>query len=172
MGEDSVSRRAALKMIGVGAAGATLAKEPVARAEMEAEKPSEAGSATQPSEESALLTPLVEGSQLGRWRVERIVPADGALSVVVSDSEGRHFQLDVCARDLTPGAPRAPGESEHFQVFLANRGDGSTDTFEDHGLAAMALAEVIRGNEASVSRSEFVTLAERLARASARVHVD
>lgn len=167
MSEDPVSRRAALKVLGVGVAGATSLKSaPLAAAP----SPDDLSSAEPASE---LIAPLGAGSTLGHWRIERVLPLEhGVMSVVLCDAEDRRFQLDVCARDLASDAMRGPGETEHFQIFLANRGDGSLGTHEDHGLCAMALAEVIKTNEARVSRAGFVTLAERLRAESARVHVD
>jgi hypothetical protein len=121
---------------------------------------------------SLLVSPLVVGSRLGRWNVEELLPIeDGALSVVLADSAERRFQLDVCAKDETSDARRGPGQSELFEVFLANQGDGETSTFEEHGLAAMALADLIRANEHRVERTAFLTLRQRLESRSARLHV-
>jgi hypothetical protein len=171
MSDDSVSRRAALLALGAGVAGAAALEAAPAGAALAGAEPATAGGDADVTR--ALIAPLEAGSALGRWQLERIVPLEhGVASVIVKDQSGDRFQLDICARDTSAGARRAPGESEHFQVFLANRGDGAKATFEDHGLAAMALSEVIRGNEAQLSRAGFVTLAERLAAESARVHVD
>ncbi len=117
-----------------------------------------------------LVAPLAPGSRLDLWTVERVIATEnGAASVIVSDASKQTFQLDICARDDSPGAAAAPGRSEYFEVFVANRGDGTTATVEDHGLVAMALADVIRSNEQHVDLSEYLTLAERLS--AARVHV-
>ncbi|MEZ4220102.1 MAG: hypothetical protein R3B13_04165 [Polyangiaceae bacterium] len=116
-----------------------------------------------------LLRPLAAGSRLGAWHVQEVLPlTDGAVSVLLRDEAGSEFQLDVCARD--PGAS-APGQSEHFAVFVVNRGDGAVPTHESHGLAAMALADVIRGNEAGVDRSGFLSVAARAQRGLARRHL-
>jgi hypothetical protein len=134
-----------------------------------------AESAPRPAEGSLpsteLIAPLAAGSALGSWRIERVVPLqDGALSVILVGREGPSFQLDVCALDPAPDAMRGPARTERFEVFVANGGDGATGTHEDHGLCAMALAEVVRANEARVSRAGFLSLRERLARRAARVH--
>lgn len=166
MSEDSVSRRSVLGWAGVSAAGASLAGAANA-----AERPPVGAGAEAPPAPPAtqLLAPLRVGSSLGAWSVAAVVAvADGALSVILSDRAGTQFQLDICARDHSSSAPRGPAATEFFEVFLANRGDGATGTHEDHGLAAMALAEVIRSNEAGADRSEFLTLAERT---SPRRHV-
>ena len=180
MSDENVSRRAALKLLGVGVAGAAVSGATEASA-----RPVEVGvagtsnganpvlaeqHALEPS--AALLAPLGPGETLGSWRIEQVLPlADGATSVVLSDRDGVAFQLDVCKRDPEPGAPRGPGVCERFEVFLANLGDGSTGTHEDHGLAAMALAEVVRGNESALSLDGFLTLRERVAADCARRHV-
>ena len=118
---------------------------------------------------SELLSPLGAGDALGSWRlIELGALTDGAVSIVLQDASGTAFQLDVCARDPELGAPRGPGQTEHFEVYLANSGDGQLRTRENHGLAAMAIADVIRGNEADLDASGFATLRARERRGLAR----
>lgn len=149
----SVSRRALLGYAGAGIAASGAGGSAVVR-------PAAARPSLPPL--AALVAPLAAGSALGRWRVERLIePEGGAASIVLTDGAGAEFQLDVCARDPSPGASRGPAITEHFEIFVANQGDGATGTNEDHGLCAMALGEVIRGNEALAARTAFVTLAER-----------
>lgn len=182
MSKDEVSRRIVVGALGVGAAAAAVGVMERVRA-ARTPGPAPAANATgapapdadRESETlavaSTLVSPLVAGSRLGRWTVERVLPVeDGAASIVLSDAAGRQFQLDVCARDDSHGE-RGPGRSEHFEVFLANRGDGATSTHEDHGLAAMALADLIRGNEHRVERTAFQTLRQRVEARRARLHV-
>jgi hypothetical protein len=190
MKKAQVSRRVAIGVLGAGAVGAAVgvvtkgARRPAWRGARAAQP---AGGAP-PRQKSAkaqaarveapqqlaesLVAPLVPGSQLDRWRVVRVMPVEnGAASVVLADAQGRNFQLDVCARDMRQGAPVSPGQSEIFQIFLANSGNGAKATFEEHGLAAMTLAEVIRGNEHRVVTTSFQTLSERIARHGAYVHL-
>jgi hypothetical protein len=123
------------------------------------------GAALEPAGVEALVAPLTAGATLGPWKVEQLLPlSHGAASLVLSDAEGVRFQLDVCARDSNPDAPLPPACSEFFDVFLANGGKGSKSSFEHHGLAAMAIADVIRQNEQQLSREGFATLSERIAR--------
>jgi hypothetical protein len=178
MSKDEVSRRVVVGALGVGVASAAAgaaalgrAREP-AQPESSAAVPISGGPAKPTSEVSQLFSPLVAGAALGRWTVEEILPlAEGAASVVLSDRRGERFQLDVCARDDASDARRGPGASERFEVFLANLGDGTTSTHEDHGLAAMALAELIRGNEQHVDHTAFQTLRQRVEAHRARRHV-
>ncbi len=112
----------------------------------------------------ALLAPLATGSRLASWRVEGISDVrHGAITVALRGSDGVFF-LDICRRDRRDSAPSAPARSEHYEVFVANMGDGSLPTRESQGLAAMALAEVIRTNEQTVHLPDMLTLAERLER--------
>lgn len=181
MSKDEVSRRVVVGALGVGAA-ATVAgvaeRLQIARGptQVQADSSEHAPLATEESvlddRASALVAPLAVGSSLGRWTVVQVLPVqDGAASVVLSDAKGGRFQLDVCARDDASDALRAPGVTERFEVFLANKGDGATSTHEDHGLAAMALAELIRGNEQHVDHTAFQTLRQRVDARRARLHV-
>lgn len=177
MSRPVVSRRFMVHALGVSAAAAAAAVGArVAQSSAEAPpapEPEASPRVSDPERERAerLIAPLTAGSTLGRWSIERVLPVEsGAASVVVVDAEGLRFQLDICARD--EAEPRSgPAQTEHFEVFLANGGDGDTATFEEHGLAAMALAEVIRHNEAHIDRTGFVTLAARVEARSARIFV-
>ncbi len=157
-----ISRRGLVKVVGLGAAAAVTE----ARA-----TPAAAHPVTPSSTPNALVHPLTHGSRFGRWTLEQVVPTDQGASYVLSDGSGARFQVDVCARDADIAAPHGPAHTERFELFLANEGNGSTDTHEDHGLAAMALAEIIRSNEA-VCEASFHTLRERLAADAVRRHVD
>lgn len=182
MSQSEVSRRFVVGAIGVGAATAAasvasgaLAKPVIGRAAAKApgERAQGREAAAPPQDEpvEALVAPLRPGDQLDRWTVEALHPlAGGAASVVLRDAAGQRFQLDLCARDESSSAS-GPGQTAHFEILLANHGDGQTSTVEDHGLAAMALAEVVRINEHRVERGGFATLAERKASNHARVHV-
>jgi hypothetical protein len=181
MRKDEVSRRFVVGALGVGAAAAAVGvaeRFEVAKTAADAVPPEERDDSTSASSSeslaqvSLLLAPLTVGARLGRWTVQELIPIkDGAISVVLQDTGQQRFQLDVCARDDAADARHAPGRSEHFEVFLANQGDGETSTHEDHGLAAMALADLIRGNEHRVERTAFQTLRQRSEAKSARLHV-
>jgi hypothetical protein len=168
-----LSRRSLVGAIGAGAAIAAAGIASRASASVAANASGAAlPASSEPVEMRAdwLVAPLVAGSSLGAWEVVEVLPlTDGALSVVMRDARGERFQLDVCARDDSPGAPRSPGASERLQIFVANVGDGARATFEDHGLAAMALAEIVRANEAGRDLTGFGTLGARAT--SARLHV-
>jgi hypothetical protein len=111
----------------------------------------------------ALVAPLVAGSVLGSWRVIRTAaPRAGAVSLELEDALSRPFFLDICKRDQRRAAPTPPAFTDLYDIFVANEGNGSARTLEDHGLAAMALAEVVRANEHAVSMSGLLTLSERL----------
>ena len=114
---------------------------------------------------SDLLAPLTTGSMLGAWHVTGLSEVrHGALTVRLSDAAGATFYLDVCARDVGLGAHAPPARSECYDIYLSNHGKGADPTVEDHGLAAMALSEILRANENRVRLDGFLTLRERLAR--------
>ncbi|MGE3669167.1 MAG: hypothetical protein AB7K71_05880 [Polyangiaceae bacterium] len=173
-----VSRREAAQVLGLGAAASAVLVSGVGNAAPASATVVSAGASADLGESKSdvsstatvgleLVAPLTAGSQLGSWKVVGVLPLrEGAVSVVMAHGNGERFQLDVVAR----GAQRAPGESELFQVMVVNRGDGATSTRESEGLAAMALADVIRGNENTVDRSGFLTLEERAKRAREHLH--
>ncbi len=162
MSERGVSRREALGALGVGAAAVAGTGLPTV-----------AIAAPKRASAHSLLTPLAQGSRLGSWIVDEVHPVEaGCMSVVLRDHRGGEpFQLDVCARDSANSAPRGPGVTEHFSVYVSNNGDGALGTVENQGLAAMALADVIRGNEAHVDRAPFRTLRQCVADSAMRRHV-
>ncbi|MCK6586065.1 MAG: hypothetical protein HUU21_31320 [Polyangiaceae bacterium] len=146
----TVSRRMIVGLLGSGVALAPAVGHALA------------GEALAPSPESdvgkALLAPLAPGDTIGRWKVEAIRQLDeGAVTIAVSGGDRRSFELEILARDPSPIAPRAPGETSRFAIFVRNGGDGFVPTDEEQGLAAMALAEIVRRNEAKVSAEGFLT---------------
>lgn len=163
-----MSRRQALAWVGATAiGGGALLAQGGRRAARSVGVASPGGRAAELSE---LLAPFSEGSRVGRWKVVRLgTLTDGASSVVMQDARGATFQLDICARDDSHAAPVPPARSECFDVFLSNRGSGKTASYEQHGLAAMAIADVIRQNEARLQRDGYHTLRERLSHAYDRV---
>ena len=113
---------------------------------------------------SSLLAPLAVGSHLGRWRVENMGRFHaGAVSVQLSNASGQRYFVDICARDYGMGAPIPPARTDLCDLFVANEGSGHDPTIEDQGLAAMALAGVLRSNEHSADLRGLLTLRNRLA---------
>jgi len=152
--------------------GASVASVAVVNAPRDAAASTPVDTVDAPRVAARLVAPLASGSVLGPWRVLRVLPLDaGAVSVVLVDAEERSFQLDICARDPDPSAVHGPAHTEQFEIFLANEGDGSTSTHEDHGLAAMAVAEIVRANESQLSSGPFSTLRARLHARGARLHL-
>jgi len=93
---------------------------------------------------------------------------DGVVGVRLADSTGQPFEIELLGYDpRTPGVARAGS----LGVYMNNRGQGSTGTIEEHGLAAMALAGHLARREASGVRLPVLpTLAER-SRSADRVRV-
>lgn len=110
---------------------------------------------------------LAQGSRFGRWEVAHVAPLDHGGRIVTAMPIGASssqldalFELEILAKD-EPGAARPPAESARFAVFVRNSGDGDHRTIEDHGLAAMTLADHLRAVEASIDASGFMTHAAR-----------
>lgn len=155
-----VSRRRMMSLLGAAVAlTPSLAKAGPA---VQTSRPSRPASASHDA--NVLLAPLAAGSRLASWRVERVSDLrHGAITVALTDLSGETFYLDICQRDDAPGAAVPPGRSDRCDVFVANLGDGAAPTVEDHGLAAMAVAEVLRANEHQVRIDGLLTLRQRLA---------
>ena len=168
MAKANISRRDFGAVVGASAATA---------AAMPARGQGDVAAVAQPASEgtsdpSQLLAPLSAGDELGAWLVMSVGELHGgAVSVVMRDASGEDFQLDVCARDSQSDAPCGPGQTQRFCVYVANSGKGDMPTPESHGLAAMAIADVIRSNEARLDVSGFLPLRERERRGLARRHL-
>lgn len=165
-----VSRRLVVGVIGTGAvavplaaAGAMSVVGPNPPAATSGGAPADADGAS--VDASALIAPLVAGSRLARWSIAEVRPLErGALTVVMADADGQRFSVEILARDGSPLGVRPVAETASFAVYMRNGGDGDHPTLEDHGIAAMTLAQVVSRNEASVDRAPFLTHAERYAR--------
>ncbi len=96
---------------------------------------SQLGSAAHPSS----ATPLQSGQAgAGSWIVEQIGAVDkGAVSISLRhDATGERLLVDVCRK----GSANAPASSRHFDLFLANAGQGQAPTPRHHVEAVRALA--------------------------------
>ncbi|AKT36180.1 hypothetical protein [Chondromyces crocatus] len=152
----TVSRRFVVGVLGSSAAVTLLARPAMATSEV----PPPEG---EMGRVRALLSPLSEGSQFGRWTVVRMEPLRrGAITVTVAGADGRPFCLEVLARSHAPRTPHPPGFTERFAIYVCNGGDGWLPTCEEQGLAAMALAQVLGANEGEAELEGFLTYVERL----------
>jgi hypothetical protein len=162
MSSFNVSRRQWVSMLGVAAVAvpcrSLLAADKVVPQHASGAKGTGVQSTTCP-----LLAPLQAGSKLGSWTVDAISAVHaGAITVRLRDASGGLFCVDICARDAAVGAKAGPARTARYDLFLANEGDGDRPTNEDHGRAAMALAEIIRTNEHGVQLQGMLTLRDRL----------
>ena len=155
MSDASFDRRTALVALGVAAVGtgalvgATTAPTVASTSE------------TDVSSRGGALVGLVARD----YRVtEQTELSHGAIAVALQNADGDRFRVTLCARDHGEGALRGPARTERFELFLDNEGDGATPTHEARGLATMALADALRGIEASLALDGLLPLRERLAR--------
>ena len=112
---------------------------------------------------AALFGELNEGARVGRWTVVRVYGVHlGAIPVILQPDDGEAFQVDVLRRDAD--GPAGVGNTPSLSLYLANRGDGSSPTTEEHGLGAMTLAHALAERErAGADVPSLMTLRERLA---------
>lgn len=105
---------------------------------------------------------LPEGQCFGRWRVVSVFPVKlGAVPVVLESRRGERFQVDILRRDRSTRARRGLAETCEYSLFLLNRGQGDTPTQEDHGLAVLWLAALLRPRERATSTVALLTQRER-----------
>ena len=153
MAKPNVSRR-----LFVGMLGSSVLAVPALQSALGFHSPSPAAGVAE-----ALLHPLRPGARLARWTLVSIEPfTRGGLGVILEAAPDHLFRLEILARDRSPMAVRPPAETEHFAIFVQNGGDGWSPTIEEQGIAAMAVATLIRRNEAPRSPAGFLTHAERI----------
>jgi len=105
---------------------------------------------------------LPPGQRFGRWRVISVLPVRlGAVPVVLESRRGERFQVDILRRDRSTRARRGLAETREYSLFLLNRGQGDTPTQEDHGLAVLWLAALLRPREQSSGPVALLTQRER-----------
>lgn len=162
----SLNRRGFFVLVGA-AAGAMMLARSTSRDSAPASSSPSTGASTPPAPQasaspSSSALGLAPGDSIaGGWTVSAIHPVTlGAIPVILEGAHGK-FQLDVLRR--AENGPSGIGNSERLSVFLCNQGDGGKRTHEDHGLAAMALAEQLKAREASLDLSGLLTLEERQA---------
>ena len=108
---------------------------------------------------------LPEGQRFGRWRVVSVLPVKlGAVPVLLESQRGERFQVDILRRDRSTRARRGLAETREYSLFLLNRGQGDTPTQEDHGLAVLWLAALLRPRERSLATVALLTQRERTQR--------
>ncbi len=114
------------------------------------------------SDDHELQRLLPTGQRFGRWRVVSVLPVKlGAVPVVLQSSNGEHFQVDILRRDRSVRARRGLAETQDYSLFLHNRGRGDTPTQEDHGLAVLWLAALLRPRERIAGAVALLTQRER-----------
>lgn len=167
MSSRHVSRRFVVTALGSGVALApVIARSVVSKirtqgADSEADAASPNASTEPGSLGAKLVAPLAVGSKIGRCTLDKIGEIkNGALGLLLTDSVGQSFAVEICARD--EDSPRSPAETEKFQLYVVNEGNGSIPTVEEHGIVAMGIATIIRQNEDVVDPSAFLTLHQRL----------
>lgn len=108
---------------------------------------------------------LPEGLHFGRWRVVSVLPVKlGGVPVVLESSRGERFQVDILRRDHSTRARRGISDTHKYSLFLFNRGQGDTPTQEDHGLAVLWLAALLRPREHTQPTAALLTQRERTQR--------
>jgi len=112
-----------------------------------------------------LLGPALAGGVLSGWEITSAGSVRfGAVPLEMRTPAGDHFNVELLRRDT--GGPQGIGETEHFAIFVINRGDGGTATDELQGRGVLALRRYLAGREVEVAAAglelpEVMTLRER-----------
>ena len=101
------------------------------------------------------------GTRVGPCTIVAVHPLSyGGVPIVLETSGGRRYQVDVLARD--PAGPDGVASTTRLSLFVSNGGDGRTDTDEEQGLGAMALAELLGlADRSGVALPALLTMQER-----------
>jgi hypothetical protein len=103
---------------------------------------------------------IAPGDRFGKAIVTRVgAVLHGAIGVRLIDSTGGSFTVDLLRRDPeTPGVAQAGS----LDAFVMNDGGGVLATNEEHGVAAMAIAQHLADREAAGAPApSLLTLRER-----------
>ena len=160
-GVGTLGRRQVLLSVGatVGAVAAASAASTAKAAGVR--KPRE----SQRARVEVLLGPALAGGALHGWEITSAGSVRfGAVPLEMRTPEGVHFNVELLRRD--PTGPQAIGETEHFAIFVINRGDGATATDEAQGRGVMALQKYLARRERDMAAAglvmpEVMTLRER-----------
>ena len=98
------------------------------------------------------------GTELGSATVESAELHLGAVAVLLRDSEGQRFQVDVLRTDV---AQAGVHESAGLSFFLANRGNGHVPSHESHGVSLIELANWCGARVTNASAPALLTWSER-----------
>jgi hypothetical protein len=98
-----------------------------------------------------LVSPLAAGSEIGAgWSIGSMSPIiEGAIQLTLTHATGRSMKVRICKRGESPVGI---AQTETLDLIAMNGGDGHLPTEESFGLAVLAVADVLRRNEAVSSR--------------------
>ena len=150
--------------VGVAAAASAASVASTANAADPARTRSTSGS-DQRARVGLLLGPALAGGALGGWEITSAGSVRfGAVPLEMRTPSGARFNVELLRRDQA--GPQGIGESEHFAIFVINRGDGATATDEVQGRGVLELRRYLAAREremaaAGLALPEVMTLRER-----------
>ena len=106
-----------------------------------------------------LLAPFASGSAIGSCQVASMTGAEeGVIGVRLERRDGEDFDVYICRRDDSPGAPAPIASTEYYDFFLPNGGQGNTPTDEENGRVVLGIALLAERNEKSQAPMPLRTL--------------
>lgn len=142
--------------VGVAAAAAVATSKPVTASSPRA---------SQREQVELLLGPALAGDALRGWQIASAGGVRlGAVALAMRTPSGESFHVELLRRDAD--GPQGIAETEHFALFVINRGDGATATDEVQGRGVLALRSYLARREvelaaAGLALPEVMTLRER-----------
>jgi hypothetical protein len=161
---NSMVRRNFFSLLGAGIAAALVAFSKTAAAKggvlgfLGAAEPAPVNDPVVPT--LGALVPV--GFMVRGHRVVSVSEVDQGAQAVSFEGPSGEFAVEVCLRDSSPEALSAPARTAKLELFLPNRGTGSSETHEEHGLVAMTLAAHLSKVESTLDVSGLTTLRSRL----------
>lgn len=109
----------------------------------------------------ALFAPLQVGSSIGNgWSIESLSDVRlGASVLSLRHESGAKSDVHICLRQ---GQSQGVVSTRHFDFVLMNEADGGVPTNEALGVALITLARRADANDVAVSRTGFMSHADRL----------
>ena len=106
---------------------------------------------------------------MGAWLVDLTgVTETGTVDIDFVKADHTSFRIRLCRRDHAPGAPTPVAQTDKYELFLANNGQGELRTDEQEGKTAMVVASLVKKNEVGAQELPVSTIRQRWQRLASK----